>query len=132
MSRSPNGFTLLESIGAVLIVGILSTAALGLIAEDLRFARRSASTIEAAALAEDLLFRSEFMRWDSLTSYGEASTGQFAVPLDRYRWHLEIAPVAQDDELVQATATISWPGGGYTVSTRFITHSAPSDSVPHI
>ncbi|HET8655009.1 MAG TPA: prepilin-type N-terminal cleavage/methylation domain-containing protein [Longimicrobiaceae bacterium] len=122
MSRSPDdgGFTLIEAVVALVVVGLVLGGALGAAAADLRATRKAASVAEASALAEDLLFRSQFLRWDSLTQFGEASTGRFAAPMDRYEWNMIIDPSPAEPDLVEATVTVRWSGGEVTASSQFV------------
>lgn len=120
MSRwNREGFTLLEAAAALLIVGAVVGGALAAAAADVRATRRAAAAMEASALAEDLLFRSQFLQWDSLTDYGARREGRFAAPLDRYTWRIRTAPVADVPGLVDAVATVRWSDGEFTATTRF-------------
>ncbi|MET0395802.1 MAG: prepilin-type N-terminal cleavage/methylation domain-containing protein [Longimicrobiaceae bacterium] len=120
MSRwSSGGFTLIEVAAALAVAGLVLAGALGAAAADARASRRAVATTEAAVLAEDLLFRTPFLRWDSLTAFGTQGEGRFAAPLDRFRWALATAPVPGEPELVEATVTVEWEDGAYTASTRY-------------
>lgn len=117
--RNSSGFTLIEVVAALAVVGLLLAGSLGAAAADARASRKAADVTEASALAEDLLFRTPFLRWDSLTAFGTQGEGRFAAPLERYRWSIETAPVPGEPELVEATVVVSWEGGAYTASTRY-------------
>ena len=118
---------MLESLAALVVVAGVVTAALASAAVELRTSRRAVSTVEASALAEDLLLRSRFREWDALAGYGAQDEGHFDPPLDRYRWKLQSAPVDGIAGLVDVTATVWWSDGQYVASTRF---AAPDDSLP--
>ncbi|HEX2188692.1 MAG TPA: prepilin-type N-terminal cleavage/methylation domain-containing protein [Longimicrobiaceae bacterium] len=117
--RSSAGFTLVEVAAALAVAGLVLAGALGAAAADARASRGAAATVEASALAEDLLFRTPFLRWDSLTAFGTQGEGRFAAPLDRYRWSIETAPVPGEPELVEATVVVAWTDGSFTASTRY-------------
>lgn len=120
MSRSSSaGFTLIEVAAALSVTGLVLAGALGAAAADARASRGAVAVTEASALAEDLLFRTPFLRWDSLTAFGTQGEGRFAAPLDRYRWAIETAPVPGEPELVEATVVVAWADGSYTASTRY-------------
>ncbi|HEX2092404.1 MAG TPA: prepilin-type N-terminal cleavage/methylation domain-containing protein [Longimicrobiaceae bacterium] len=117
--RSSRGFTLIEVVAALAVTGLVLAVALGAAAADVRASRRARAVTEASALAEDLLFRTPFLRWDSLTAFGSQGEGRFAAPLDRYRWRIETAPVPGEPELVEATVEVAWEEGAFTASTRY-------------
>ncbi len=121
MSRSSRerGFSLVEAMVTLVIVGLVLVGAISAAAADLRASRKSIAVAEASALAEDLLFRTPFLRWDSLTGFGTQREGRFPAPMDRYSWRIDTEPSVQEPGLVEATATVAWNGGEVTASTRF-------------
>lgn len=118
-ARNDAGFTLIEVVAALAVVGLVLAAALGTAAADARASRRAVDVTEASALAEDLLLRTPFLRWDSLTAFGSQGEGRFPAPMERFRWSVETARVSGEPELVEATVVVEWEDGVYAASTRF-------------
>jgi hypothetical protein len=106
-------------VAALAVAGLVLAAALGAAAADARASRKAVAFTEASVLAEDLLFRTPFLRWDSLTAFGTQGEGRFGAPLDRYRWAIRTAPVPGEPELVEAVVTVVWEDGAFTASTRY-------------
>lgn len=123
------GFTLLEALVAVLIVGLAGVAAIETVGAELRTAARAKHALHATALAE---FRMETIR---VLAPGELGTlpdsverGTFDPPFERYRWVAAVRPVAGERELYDAEVVVSWTGGALPLSTRLYrprSHPAP-------
>lgn len=126
MYMRSEGFTVIEALAALLVIGAIGVSALGFVAQEMRSDERSDATLVAAALTEDLLFRAQFIGSDSLTANGSPSDGQFAAPLEKYHWHVEITQSLGDSMLLDVFARVSWRGGQYSAGTRFISpHPLP-------
>ena len=119
------GFSLLEAVAALAIVGASAAALLGASASELRSDGRVEHVLAADALARQriavlrLLPHAELRRLpDSL------ARGAFAPPLERYRWRAAAAPVDGAPDLFALRVAIAWDGGELAVETR---HYAPRD-----
>lgn len=106
-SRSSSGFTLLEVIVALAIMGIGFALAMELLATGLRSAKASEDYTLAVLLARQKM--AETLAASSLT--GSAEQGQFDGGLN---WATEIQPFPQDQELpaqlYQVRVRVAWPG----------------------
>lgn len=106
-SRSSSGFTLLEVIIALAIMGIGFALAMELLATGLRSAKASEDYTLAVLLARQKM--AETLATSFLT--GSAEQGQFDGGLN---WATEIQPFSQDQELpaqlYQVRVRVAWPG----------------------
>src|SRR5436309_6691188 len=82
-----SGFTLLEVVVALAIVGIAGVAALEAFGAEVRGADKTQQALPAAALAEERLGRLALLATSELAHLPDSlSRGTFPAPLDRYRW----------------------------------------------
>lgn len=112
------GFTLLEVMVALAIVGLVLVGALGAAGADLRASAKAASTIEAVALADALLERLEVRSAADLRALRRGRRGRFEPPLDRYRWRITSGAVPGRPSLEQVTVTVRWSDGAVRATTR--------------
>ncbi|MGH7562778.1 MAG: PulJ/GspJ family protein [Gemmatimonadales bacterium] len=124
--RTPEGFTLLEVVVALGLVGSVAVASLSALDQHFRLTRRGADVATATALATDRLdaLRREAMRRttrlpDSLRN------GRFAKPLDRYSWEAELRPVSDRRGLVDIAVTVRWEDGSYPLASRVYVRPRP-------
>lgn len=117
--RARRGFTLLEAVAALVVIGITSAAALGAFGADVRASARLRHAAAAEALAQQrlatlrLLPRAQLVRLpDSLAH------GTFAPPLAEYRWRASAAAVRGEDDFFQLRVEIAWADGAYGLVTR--------------
>ena len=120
-SRAPTaGFSLLEVLVAVAIVGLTAVAALALLDAELRAASHAVRTLEAQALAEYRLAEARLLgRTDLIRLQGQIAEGRFDSPFDDYAWALAVRPVPGEPALVEAEARVSWDGGEIVLHSRF-------------
>ena len=113
------GFTLLEALVAVMIVGLTAVAALETVSAELRTASRAKHALHATALAE---YRIETLRLLSpaeLRSLPDSlERGDFAPPLERYRWTATTREVPGEPGLYDARVVVTWHGGSFPLSTK--------------
>ena len=100
--RTEHGFTLLEVIVALAILGIGFALAMELLAAGVRSAKASEDYTQAVLLARQKMAEVAVMR--NLT--GSADTGEFG---GGFRWASEVQPLEQEEEL---------PGRLYSVRVR--------------
>lgn len=108
------GFTLLEVMIAIAILGVALTVILQLFAQGLDSAERSGEYSKAVLYAKEKM--EELIAMDDLAE-GEES-GEFD---DVYRWHSEIKPAELEDEegyqyfpmkILELTVRVSWLSDG--------------------
>jgi len=115
--RSRRGIVLLEAIAALLVIGLTSAAALELFGAHLRAARRASALVTAVALAQDRLTAIRLSDAERAFHLPDSlARGQFAPPLDAYRWHAS-ADHARNEALLQLAVTVTWDGGSYALAT---------------
>ena len=118
------GFTLLEVVVAVAVLGIFLGAAFELLAIGLRSARTSSEVTQAVLLARQKLDEVWLQQQQPRTLEGGASGA--------YRWSARLAPYAGGSEaetavsdpaatLQQVSLRVIWPGGGRDRSLELTT-----------
>jgi prepilin-type N-terminal cleavage/methylation domain-containing protein len=117
-SSRQEGYTLLEVVAALVVIGIALAGALGAAAADLRASRRAADAVEAAALAEDLLARMELLSADELAALGVGMVNRFEAPMDRFQWRADVAAVNGEPGLIEVRVSVRGPEVSVEVSTR--------------
>ncbi len=116
--RRRAGFTLLETLVALTIVGLAMLVLTAAFAEGLRGQAIARRHVEAVALAEARMGELAALPSDSLRPRRTTREGVFAPPFARYRWRTELARDPRSPRLVAATVVVSWPGGEYTLATQ--------------
>lgn len=119
-SRSePRGFTLMEVIVAVIIIGMTSVATLSAFATELRTAEASRYALEAASLGESRIAMLELVPAENLIALPDSSkAGRFLPPFERYEWTATVTPVVNESDLFDATVRVTWDNGSYLLATR--------------
>ncbi len=117
--RSRAGFTILEAIVAVTIVGVTAVASLGAFGSQLRAGARAQVALEAEALAEEQLARLRLLPVGSLEVLPDSlRSGTFPRPFERYQSTSTVQSVAHEADIHEARVMIRWPEGEYVLSTR--------------
>lgn len=112
------GFSLLEAVAAIAIVGITSVSALEAVGSDMRTAEKSRRALEAEALATSRLDFMGLLTDRELQALPDTvESGKFDKPLDEYSWKTTSTPVAEQAGVYDIRITIEWPTGSYTVRT---------------
>lgn len=113
------GFTLLEGVVALAIVGVVAVAVLGAFAGDLRATERVRHALVAEALAEQRLATVRLLEVRELTRLPDSlRRGSFAAPLDGYRWTIDARRVRNEQGLFDLVVRIEWAGGAYALASR--------------
>lgn len=113
------GFTLLEAVVAMAVLGLAGVAALEALGGELRVTERARSATTAAALAQNrlavltLLPRSAL---DPLT--GSLARGAFQTPFTDYRWTTTVRPVLGEKDLYDVMVEVTSDAGHISVATR--------------
>src|SRR3990172_3989156 len=101
------GFTLLEVMIALAILGMTFAFAMELLATGVRSAKTSEDYVQAALLARQKVAQVAVLR----STDGEADGGEFG---GGFRWVSEVHPLPQEEELparlYQVRVRVTWPG----------------------
>ena len=124
------GFTLLEAVFALLVLGMMSLAILGMMSTGLRTAEGSNRSLEAAALAEDRLTRARLFVGEITGLPDSLRAGRFPAPLSGYRWTAATRPVRGERDLHEVSVEVTWDGGAFSLATRVYRPTPTSDSGP--
>ena len=112
------GFTLLETLAALTIVGIALVVLTGAFGEGLRAQAQVGRHVEAVALAEARMSELAALPSDSLPRSALERRGAFQPPFERYQWHARLERDARRPRLVRATVTVRWGRGEYVLASE--------------
>jgi prepilin-type N-terminal cleavage/methylation domain-containing protein len=116
------GFTLIEAVVALAIIGMISVTALAAFAAELRTSGRAERALVAAALAEEQLQRLRLVPSTLLSPLPDSlARGTFPRPYDRYTWTAAATPARDEDDLYEVVLQVSRQGeggGAYTLRSR--------------
>ena len=115
--RADDGFTLVEAVVALLLLGMGLVPLLGSVTAGVRSEGDLAATLNAVPLAESRMEELTLLPLDSLAGYLTPRSGSFAPPFQRYRWSALLRPAPESPALVQAAVRVEWEGGGYSLET---------------
>lgn len=117
--RSQRGFSLLEALIALTIVGLAAVAGLSAFAAQLRAAERTRTALEAQSLAEEQMAQLRVLPARSYRSLPDSLRhGHFAPPFERYEWRRAVRARPGMPDLFSASVEILWAGGSYALETR--------------
>ncbi|HEX2205097.1 MAG TPA: type II secretion system protein [Longimicrobium sp.] len=113
------GFTLLEAVFAMTVVGLAAVATLAALAGELRSARRAREALVSTALAEARLETMRLLNPDELRLLPDSvEKGTFAPPFDAYRWEADADVVPGETDLYGVEVRVAGPEGAVRVGTR--------------
>lgn len=112
------GFTLLEALVALVLVGTVVAGTLGVVGATLRGASLVATHARAVALADARLSALTLVPADSLSYYARPREGAFAPPFEGYRWRARLMRVRSNPALLRASVAVTWRDGEYTLATE--------------
>ena len=117
--RRRHGFTLIEAVVALAIVGTIAVAVLGAFGAELRTASRLRGALPAVPLAEERMALLSTLEPRVLAMLPDSiARGAFAPPYADYRWEATVDELPDIPGLLQATVTVTWPDGRYAIETR--------------
>ncbi len=126
--RARPGFSLLEAVVALAIVGVTAVAALASVGAELRAAGDARTMLEAEALAVHQLSTIEMLTAEQLQRIPDSlARGQFDAPFERYRWTASSEPVLGEEGLTEVRVDIAWEGGSLPLRTLLFRRSALAD-----
>ncbi|HEX7088499.1 MAG TPA: hypothetical protein VF192_00090 [Longimicrobiales bacterium] len=112
------GFTLLEALVALLLLGLVALTCLRTLGVMLRGQAMTREHLEAVALAERRMAELALLPPDSIVAYGEPRSDVFP-PFGHYRWRALMRGVEGSPALVRAAVLVEWPRGEYSLETTF-------------
>jgi type II secretory pathway pseudopilin PulG len=117
-NRGRGGFTIFEALVAMVIVGLVSVAALEAVGSELSLQYRAQRTIEAQALAVVKMQSIQMLTAEELQLLPDSiREGTFDEPMQKYKWTTTSTPIATEDYLNDVTLQIDWESGSYLVRT---------------
>ena len=123
--RARPGFSLLEAVVALAIVGVTAVAALASVAAELRAADAARTTREAEALAVHRMSTLELLTAEQLQRIPDSlARGAFDPPFERYRWTASSDPVLGEEGLTEIKVDIEWKTGSLPLRTLLFRRSA--------
>lgn len=117
MTNGDRGFTLAESMVALLILGVALVPLSGALADGLAVRQRVDGQLEAVALAEARMNELALLPPDSVAAWLRPREGGHPAPLEGYRWRALLRPLPESPALYQAAVLVRWPGGSYALET---------------
>jgi prepilin-type N-terminal cleavage/methylation domain-containing protein len=114
-----NGFSLLETVVALTIVGLTSVAALAAFGTELRASGQTSRALDAVALAESRLAALRMLPRQELEPLPDSIRGgRFPEPFEAYQWEASSHHVREEEDLFQVGVVVRWDGGSYSLATR--------------
>jgi prepilin-type N-terminal cleavage/methylation domain-containing protein len=118
-SRGRSGFSLLEAVIALAIVGVTAIAALSAVGNELRATEYARRALEADALAADRLAAIGILTDEEFRQMPDSiAAGRFPPPFDEYRWTVHAEPVLGEEGLTDITVQIEWGVGSLAIQTK--------------
>lgn len=112
-----SGFTLIEVLAALILVGVAAVAVAGMGAE-LRTWFGVRQHVDGVALAEAKLAEVAALPTPALLRLGDRAGGRFAAPFGAYHWEARARRAPDAPAVVQAGVMVDWPGGRYVLTTE--------------
>jgi hypothetical protein len=117
--RARDGFTVLETVVVLLILGLALTPLLGSALAGARESAKLRAAHEAVSLAEARMASLEVIPIDSIAFYRVPRTGWFPEPFGGYRWRALLRADPATPALVRGAVLVEWKGGTYSLETVF-------------
>lgn len=120
MSRADRrGFTILEAIVALAIVGFAAVAAVEAVGSELRGADRAALAYTTAALAQDRLVAVTILDGEQLNPLPDSvARGAFPAPFEAYHWVTLAFPVFGKRDMYDVSITVTSDRTEFALATR--------------
>ncbi len=113
------GFTLLEAVVALAIVGIVGIGALEAYAAEARAATKARESAPAVAIARERLARLQLLDAHTLRTLPESlARGRWEASSVPYEWAARARPVSGEPDLYEVGVEVHWPNGAYTLRGR--------------
>ncbi len=113
------GFTLLEAVVSLVIIGIVAVGALEAFAAESRAARQARLATPAVAAAAEQLARLELLDAPLLTALPDSlRAGRLDSGAQRYEWRATVERVPQEPDLYALSVEVRWDAGAYALTTH--------------
>lgn len=113
------GFTLLEAVVALAIVGLALVPLMGSIGTGVREQAKLRGHLDAVALAESRMSELALLPPDSIPAYEQPRGGWFPEPFGDYRWSAVLRRDRRSAALVRGAVVVRWKDGEYSLETVF-------------
>jgi type II secretion system protein I len=113
------GFTLLEALVALVIVGLAMVPLMGSIGAGVREQGKLRGHLDAVSLAESRMSELALVPPDSIRDYAQPRHGWFPEPFAGYRWSAVLRSDGRSAALVRGAVVVRWKGGEYSLETVF-------------
>ena len=118
-SHTTRGFTILEAVVALAIVGLSGVAALEAVGGETRSIDRSREAYITSALAQDRLAAVTILPPEDLNPLPDSlARGTFPEPFRDYRWTVTFEPVPGQRDLYDIAVVVTGARSDYTVTAR--------------
>lgn len=118
MKRARTGFTILEAVVALAIVGLVCVGVLGAFGEALRIDARAAGRIPLAALAQERLAAVDIFGGSLERLPDSLARGKFAPPHEGTTWRIGVRAVERRLGLYELDVNVRDNDGEYRLITR--------------
>lgn len=110
------GFTLLEVLVALAVVGSVTVALLGTVSAATRAGDEAVDLRRGAVLADDVLSRLKLLSRDELEVL-TPEPRRFEPPFEEYRWSAQTSRMEGESDLVRLRVEVRGPGPTFRVAT---------------
>jgi prepilin-type N-terminal cleavage/methylation domain-containing protein len=118
-SRGNRGFTILEAVVALAIVGLSGVATLEAVGGEIRGVERAREAYTSAVLAQDRLAAITVVPPETLNPLPDSlARGTFGAPFAAYHWTATLRPVFGQRDIYELTVDVSSDRSAYRVVTR--------------
>jgi len=118
MASGTRGFTLLEVMIALLIVGGVGLGMVAAVAADARSVLKAAAELEALAIAEEVIAQISTMTVEERATALNGTTNTLPSPWDHYSWRAQGAAVGGEPGLVDVAVVVTGPESEMVLKTR--------------
>jgi type II secretion system protein I len=117
--RDQRGFTLLEALVALVILGLALVPMMRSIATGVREQGRLRGHLDAVSLAESRMSELALIHVDSIAAYQQPRSGFFPEPFAGYRWSAVLRRDERSSALIRGAVVVRWKDGEYSLETVF-------------
>jgi len=126
-TRAEHGFTILEAVVALAIVGLAGVASLEAVGGEIRGIDRAREAYTTAALAQDRLAAITTLPPEDLNPLPDSlGRGTFAEPFTSYRWTATLRPLSGERDMYELAVAIDSDRAHYAVATRLYRPHVPA------